>query len=226
MAGSIKMQRSEVAEISSLMDQALIGIQSARKIPGNIDDAAADLNQAFPAFQKVANTLPLIQETLENFRENILKFNPDKKTCQDIKPDLEIFKNKAIRLKEIFHEVIPEAETSRMRRYRKAAKGDLVEDLMKQMIKHILYILKLPAIKLASQEYLRNLDKAFKDLSKIPRSLPDDDSPFSFHNYGAGSQNIHTGSGTQNNNNGSGCQFIGSKQDFQFGSTPPFQLAK
>ncbi|KAH8817278.1 hypothetical protein F5884DRAFT_748745 [Xylogone sp. PMI_703] len=229
MAAPTKLQGSEVAAISSLMDQAITNIQSARKIPGSIDDAQADLNQAYQAFQKVDSALPLIQDTLETLQRHILKSNPDKKTCQDIKADLELFKNNAIRLKEIFHEVIPEAETSRMKRYRKAAKGELVEDLTKQMLKHILYVLKIPAIKLASQDQLKTLEKTLKELSKIPRSLPEDENPFSFHNYGSGSQNIHTihtSGGPQSNNLGAGCQFIGSKQDFQFGSGPPFQLAK
>ena len=121
--------------------------------------------------------LPLVQETLETVKKHIVKCNPDEESCQDMKPAIEDCKDKAMRLEDIFYQVIPPADSPRMERYRKAAgKGDRVEVLMREMLKGTLLIAGKPAIKPSTEAQVGELEKALKEVSEIPPSLPVDDS--------------------------------------------------
>lgn len=166
----------------------------------------------------MAKKVELVVGTLRIAKTHILKSTPDEKSCKEIKPTVERCKEKASRLENIFHQVVPQASTPRPERYRLAVtalgKGNRVETLMKGMLEDVKLLAGNQAVKAATEAEIGKLVKAIEELVAMPPSLSEDTPGNSINNYGSGTVNANTGEGTQNNNTGSGKQFNGQYQYF------------
>ncbi|OCK76161.1 SesA protein, partial [Lepidopterella palustris CBS 459.81] len=204
-------------------------LDTTAEVYANIKDGE-DLPQAF---HEVAKKVELVVGTLRIAKTHILKSTPDEKSCKEIKPTVERCKEKASRLENIFHQVVPQASTPRPERYRLAVtalgKGNRVETLMKGMLEDVKLLAGNQAVKAATEAEIGKLVKAIEELVAMPPSLSEDTPGNSINNYGSGTVNANTGEGTQNNNTGSGKQFNGQYQYFgknnwhllkQFGASP------
>ena len=205
-------------EVRRLLGDTRYALESVSETCSSIGEAE-DLPSAF---LKVAQRFRHTQEFFEAIKSHIAKSNPDEEACQDMKPAMEVCKDKAKRLDEIYYEVVPKSDTPPMERYKSAARGDRVEDLMKAVLRSALGLAEKPALKAAAETHVKELQEGFQEISTISRSLPDDNSAQNaFHNYSTGWMNINMGSAPQHNNNSSGTQLNGTFNDLQLPSPLP-----
>jgi hypothetical protein len=207
------------ADVIRLIGGTIYSLQTIAETCSNIDDTK-DLPQAFHG---VAKRLPLVQQVLVTAKSHIFKSNTDKEQSQDLKAAVQICKDKAIQLEEIFCEVLRKSDTPRIERYRKVAgRGERVEGLMKVILKNVLALIREPTLKEAIGAQVEDLQKALEEVSAIQPSLPDDEtSQYTFTNHGSGWMNVNTGTAPQNNNNSSGNQFNGVIHGLQLAPTQP-----
>jgi hypothetical protein len=213
------------AEVIGIISGTIAILDAVTKVYSAVIDASG----LPPAFRDVARRLPLVQHTLQTAETHLNKYNPDEESYRAMKPTLEGCKDKAKRLEKIFQKVVPRDNTPTLERYfmavRTVGKGDRVETLMKGMLEDVQLLTGNRAIEAATEAQVGELEKALKEVSTIPPSLPTDGSSPSITNFGPGPQNIHTGSGNQNNNTGSGQQFNGPfSGPFYISPPPPPQL--
>ena len=206
-----------MANFSQAIRATLSGLQDTSKIYDAEKQKASDLP---PAFHEVAKALPPAQDTLDALRPTLRK--PTEEQGEDEAQQAALAMNtKAGRLHAIFSKVLPDGATPRMVRYRSEAKrGEAVELLMSDIINGILIVVKGKSA--VGKEQITNLERALAELKKVAASL-EEDSGDAFHNYGTGTQNVHTGPGEQNVNTGSGFMFSNShfSAPFHFPGSKP-----
>jgi N-terminal domain on NACHT_NTPase and P-loop NTPases len=164
------------AEAAGLVIGIISGIIAIIDATMKVYDAATDASGLPEVFRDVAKRLPFVQDTLQAAQGH-LETNPDKASCNAMKPVLEDCKDKASRLAVIFEKVVPPADASRMDRYLLAAgtlgKGDTVESLMKGILDDIHLLTSNRITNLPTRPEIADLIRAaIVEVSAIPPSLP------------------------------------------------------
>lgn len=132
------------------------------------------------AFRDVALRLPLVRSFLQTLSENTTGIS-DEEWCKAIEPVLQRCKDRATQLEGIFKDVVPQADASRMERYRLAMptlrKGGTVESLMKGILEDIQLLSSNRVAELPTEtSFTVEIRKAIEEVSAIPSSLPDGNS--------------------------------------------------
>ena len=208
------MSGAEAGLVLGLISSIITVIDTIVKVCKDVKDA-----EGIPmTFREITQRLPLIQDTLRIAEVHIDERSLDEESCRAIRPVVEGCKDKALRLEIMFRKVVPQANITRLDRYRIAVralgKGSRVEALMKGMLEDVQLLAGTHAIKASSKAEVGKIIKAIEELSVLPPSISEDMSGNSINNYGFGTQNVNTRDGTQNNNTGGGKQFIGERQYF------------
>ncbi|KFY44540.1 hypothetical protein V495_03407 [Pseudogymnoascus sp. VKM F-4514 (FW-929)] len=169
-------------------------------------DALNDPNGQPEAFRQVAARLPLVRTILENSKPEIKKIN-NKDAKEGLEKVLESCEKKVQKLNKIFRKVLPGDKDGRLDRYRKALKapfkGGRVEELMEGILKDAQLIATEKLVGIATEEQVKELAEAIKEMKEMPSSLPDETgpaSPASQTHSGTGNNILNTGSGYTNNN--------------------------
>lgn len=188
---------------------------------GGIDKA----NDIPPAFHEVFQTVAPVQNLLQGIKHHVANRDSNESFWQEIKPAMEVCRDNATRLDEIFFEVVPDGNGPRQEQYRNAAeKRDQVEDLMKILLGFIIGLAEKPDLGEIAASQLEELQKSLEHISALSPSLLDDETrQYSFQNSGAGWINVNTGIGPQNNNNASGIQFSGPVEGLQLPHMQPYR---
>lgn len=170
-------------------------------------------------------TVAPVQNFLQGIKLHVANRNSDESFWQEIKPAMEVCRDNATRLDEIFFAVVPDGNGPRQERYRNAAgKRDRVEDLMKILLRFIIGLAEKPDLGDIAASQLKELQKSLEHISALSPSLLDDETrQHSFYNSGAGYMNVNTGIGPQNNNNASGIQFNGPVEGLQLPHMQPYR---
>lgn len=191
------MSAAQASQIVGSINSITSTLDTTAEVYANIKDGE-DLPQAF---HEVAKRIQLIVHTLQIAKKHILKSTPDEKSCKEMKPTMERCKDKALRLEDIFHQVVPQGSTPRPERYRLAVtelgKGNRVEALMKGMLGDVKLLAGNQAVKAVTKAEVEKLVKAIEEMSAMPPSLSEDTPGNSINNYGSGTVNANTGEGTQ-----------------------------
>lgn len=159
-----------------------------------------------PVFDEIIAYIPLVHAIFISCKDRVPSLL-DEESAEEVRSILEHCKNKAIRLDDIFQDVIgrPDAKEH----YRTAAQGDRFEVLMKEILQNMIKLARNPPFTEVVGSKIEKLEEVLQKVNAIPSSLPEATSSYDFHNTGAGIINANTGNGTQNNNNGGGFQFNG-----------------
>lgn len=207
------MPGNGTAEVNRLIGGTLLAFQNTADTCRDIDKTK-DLPSAF---YKVSQAVAPVKTFLEGIKLNVVNRNSEESFWQEIKPAMQVCRDNAIRLDEIFFAVVPEGSGTRQERYLNAAgKRDRVEDLMKLMLKAVVGLAEKPDLGEVARSQLEELQNFLRQISALSPSLPDDETgQYSFHNSGAGWMNVNTGSAPQHNNNGTGVQFNGPVEGLQ-----------
>ncbi|OQO15302.1 hypothetical protein B0A48_00685 [Cryoendolithus antarcticus] len=218
--GEVIVVLGVIASVISILDGAK-----------QIIDAAQDVKGLHEAFRKVAENIPLVLCTLKKVQQ-VLRMasmnSPDTAhkmdidhSAKEVRPVFESCQTNANALYEIFKEVVPADEDSRLERYKKVlstvapGKKRKVEDLMKETLEKLQLLHLNHFFETAVSDM--GLVNAIKELDAVESSLPDDEEG-KYVNTGSGPQNIHEGSGEQYNNTISGgernVQYVAKHQTF------------
>ncbi|KAK4205918.1 putative HET containing-domain vegetative incompatibility protein, partial [Rhypophila decipiens] len=151
-----------------------------------IYSAANDASGIPEAFRDIATRLPLVCKTLQTVSGNLTNTIPDEECCEAIKPVLQRCKGRATQLEQIFKDVMPPADASRMQRYALAAltwsKGDTVESLMKGILEDVQLLTSNRVAELPTQTSVAAMIReAIEEVSAIPPSLPNGIHPSTTH---------------------------------------------
>ena len=141
----------------------------------------------------MSETIPLVLDTLRDAKQIQLRaitefeasLDPAERDAMEesakaIKPVLTTCKENVGKLQKIFEEVVPGSESTRTQRYWKAlqtlkpGKSRRAEDLMKEVLEklQLLHVNRFFKDGITSQK----LDEALDDITKVPSSLPDENS--------------------------------------------------
>ncbi|OQE92945.1 hypothetical protein PENNAL_c0006G05314 [Penicillium nalgiovense] len=126
---------------------------------------------------------------------------------------MEICERNALRVNEIFSGVVGSSNAAEQ--YRRVARGDRLEDLMKEILTHAIQISNISQLAAIRGAEVEELGKALRSFVAMPTSLPENKASYSFNNSGNGYQNINTSTGHQYNNTGAGNMFTGTIQGLQ-----------
>ncbi|OQO14029.1 hypothetical protein B0A48_00904 [Cryoendolithus antarcticus] len=221
------MSGAEVVVVLGVISSIIATLDGLKKVW----DAAHNAKGLYEAFRKVAENIPLVLSTLKKVQQ-ALKLDSMNSTdtthqeiidhsADDIKPVFETCQVNAKALREIFGEVVPADEDSRMERYKKVlstvspGKKRKVEELMKEILEKLQLLHTHQFFKQVVGQ--TGLEDAIKELDAVEPSLPDDEGG-KYVNTGSGPQNIHEGSGEQYNNTISGgernVQYVAKSQTF------------
>lgn len=198
---------AEVAFVVGLV-ASVIGIIDGVK---TVWDAVKDPKGQPEAFRQVAARLPLVLSILEKAKSEAKKL--DEAAQEDLEKVLESCKEKAEKLNKIFKKVLPGDEDGRLGRYRKAVsapfKGGRVEELMEGILRDAQLIVTDKLIGVATEEQVKELLDAIKEMKEMPSSLNDETGSVSQTHSGSGHNIANTGPGNTNNiqSGGSGSQY-------------------
>ncbi|KAI6791304.1 hypothetical protein KC367_g8101 [Hortaea werneckii] len=215
------MSGAEVITVLGLISSVITIIETSR----DVFDAASSADGLHEAFRAVSQNIPLVLTILRDCKttQELVEQDYSLTVDEDLKHDIEE-SNKAVKpliqacqddakqLQQIFQKVVPEDDTSRVERYKKAARAVLpgkkrkVEDLMKNILEKLQLLHTSRFFKSENERTNENrskeLDTAITQLSELSPSLRDNESQYNHH--GSGGIFIHPGNGTQNNYNQSG----------------------
>ncbi|KAI7227084.1 hypothetical protein KC330_g8558 [Hortaea werneckii] len=216
------MSGAEVITVLGLISSVITIIETSR----DVFDAAASADGLHEAFRAVSKNIPLVLNILRDCKttQELVEQDYSLTVDEDLKSDIEE-SNKAIKpliqacqddakqLQQIFQKVVPEDDTSRVERYKKAARAVLpgkkrrVEDLMKNILEKLQLLHTSRFFKSENERTNENrskeLDTAITQLSELSSSsLPENEGQY--NHYGSGGMFVHPGNGTQNNYSQSG----------------------
>ncbi|KAK6428637.1 hypothetical protein LTR95_015220 [Oleoguttula sp. CCFEE 5521] len=221
------MSGAEVLVVLSVISSVIAIIDKSRQLY----EAAHNAEGLHEAFRKVAITVPLVHTTLKE-AEQALKTELARsrgmaqteaidRSATEVKPVFEACKVNVEALHDIFEQVVPVDEDTRVERYKKVlsiifpGKKKKVEELMKEILEKLQLLHTYHFFRTAVSDM--GLEDAIKELDAVEPSLPDDEGG-KYVNTGSGPQNIHEGSGEQYNNTISGgernVQYVAKSQTF------------
>jgi hypothetical protein len=188
----------EVGLVIDLVASVIGIIDGAR----TVWDAVQDPNGQPEEFRQVAARLPLVRSIMEKAKSEAKNLD-DKDTQENLEMVLESCEEKARKLKKIFYKVLPGGEDGRLDRYRKAMSapfnGGRVEQLMEGILRDAQLIATKKLEGIATQEQVKDLAEAIKDMNGIPSSLSDEASTISQMHSGSGQNIASMGPGNTNN---------------------------
>lgn len=175
---------------------SIIAIVDATK---EVYDAAASTEGLPEAFREVAGRLPIVRNILDSAKQCINKGDVDEDSCKGVKHVVESCENKAKKLDELFHKVVPANGASDLKRYYKAVKayrkGNEVKDLMKGMLEDVQLLGCEHGMKTATEAQQEQIAKAIIELFAIPPTVPKhifQETGFTANNSGSSTQsNFH-----------------------------------
>lgn len=187
------MSGAEATFVVGLVSGVISIIDATKKIY----DAAKDAEGQPEAFRQVAARLPLVIEILHSAEAKTRALN---ETAQDpLEHILKSCKAKAEKLQEIFHKVIRKDDDKWYDRYMRAlstlGKGDKVESLMGEILKDVQVIACEKLEGTATDDQLKKLEEAIKEMKEIPSSLTDEAGTVTQTHSGSGDNIGHSGSG-------------------------------
>lgn len=177
-------------------------------------DHGADNSDLPEIFHKVAQALPVTQESLQAVHLYFATNDPDVEQEEQDEQKRAVSKVQACAqsLAHVFQEVIQASDGDREATYLEQAGDDKqVEVLMKDILEATLVLAKPPAV---TDELLDALKGSLSAITKI-LPAPTVKTGAGIHYHGSGTQAIHQGKGNQNINAGKGNQFNGT-----FGEVP------
>ena len=157
------MSGAEAGLVLGLISSIITVIDTIVKVCKDVKDA-----EGIPmTFREITQRLPLIQDTLRIAEAHIDERSLDEESCRAIRPVVEGCKDKALRLEIMFRKVVPQANITRLDRYRIAVralgKGNRVEALMKGMLEDVQLLAGNHAIKASSKAEVGKLIKAIEE---------------------------------------------------------------
>lgn len=212
------MSGAEVGLVLGIIASVITLIETTSKIY----DANKDAKGLHEAFRKIAENLPIVLGTLRaaekaqgqmkaewQSSDDAAKKQEMEASSKEVKPLFETCKINAKALRDIFEEVVPGDDDTRVERYKKElvriknalpAKKHKVESLMQEILARLQLLHTYHYFKSAVN--ISEVDAAAEELSKVKSSDPDDDQTSSGQhniNSGSGRQNIYTMSGGHGN---------------------------
>ena len=155
-------------------------------------DAATNTEGLPEAFREVAGRLPIITNILNKSKQHITEADISNDACKGVKHIVEACQDKAKKLDDLFHKVIPGDSASRRERYISAiktlGKGNAVEKLMKGMLEDIQLVACERGMKIATNVQQEQIAKAIAEVSAIPLSVAEDGASFTANYSGSGTQ--------------------------------------
>jgi hypothetical protein len=137
-------------------------------------DAASDAEGIPQDFREVAGRLPIARNILDSAKEYIGKGDVDEDSCKAVKNVIEACQKKAEKLNELFHEIVPSDDASRVTRYASAAKslgkGKQVKESMKGILEDVQLLASNHVMNTISNTQMEQVAKAIRDVAAISRS--------------------------------------------------------
>jgi len=142
-------------------------------------DTAESVNSLPDAFEKVAQLLPLVIDTLRKAEEQLdkTKGTRGEEWRKDIEPIINGAKGNAEELRKIFIAAIPTPEASRLERYIAAAralrKKGRVEAQMEELLQKVQQLVNNRGIEAATEAQVEELKNAIRAMSEMTPSISD-----------------------------------------------------
>ncbi|KAI7340592.1 hypothetical protein KC354_g17190 [Hortaea werneckii] len=215
------MSGAEAITILGLISSVITIIETSR----DVFDAASSVDGLHEAFRTVSQNVPLVLDILRDCKtaqeqvEKDYSLTVDEDLKRDIqesnkavKPLIQACQDDAKQLLQIFQKVVPEDDSSRAERYKKAVRAVLpgrkrkVEDLMTEILEKLQLLHTSRFFKSENEKKNENRSKELEDaitrLSELSSSLPENEDQY--NHYGSGGMFIHPGTVTQHNYSQSG----------------------
>ncbi|KAI7553918.1 hypothetical protein KC331_g906 [Hortaea werneckii] len=215
------MSGAEVITVLGLISSVITIIEASR----DVFDAASSVDGLHEAFRTVSQNVPLVLDILRDCKTAQVQVERDysltvdedlKRDIQEsnkaVKPLIQACQDDAKQLLQIFQKVVPEDDSSRAERYKKAIRAVLpgrkrkVEDLMTEILEKLQLLHTSRFFKSENEKRNENrskeLETAISQLSELSSSLPENEGQY--NHYGSGGMFIHPGEGTQHNYSQSG----------------------
>ena len=165
------MSGAEVIAVLGVISSIITIIDGTKKVY----DAATNEQGLPEAFREVAGRLPIVANTLESTKQNIEERKVNNDSCKGIKHLVEACEEKAKKLDELFHKVVPPDGSSDLKRYYKAVKawgkGSEVEKLMKGMLEDVQLFACEPGMKTETKAQQEQIIKAIAEVSAVSPSV-------------------------------------------------------
>ena len=211
------MAGAEVIAVLGVISSIISIVDGTKKVY----DAATNAQGLPEAFREVAGRLPIIGNTLESTKQSIEERKDNNDSCKGVKHIVEACEEKARKLEDLFHKVIPAEGAADLKRYYKAVKawgkGSEVENLMKGMLEDVQLLACEHGIKTATKDQQEQIIKAILEVSAVSPSVPEhefQETGFTNTNYGSGTQYNARG---ENIAQGSARQYISGGGMMNFG---------
>ena len=157
-------------------------------------DASKNAQGLPEAFREVAGRLPIVRNILDSTQQYIKHEDINEDSCRGVENIVAACKEKAQKLDDLFHKVIPADGASDLKRYYTAVKacgrGDKVENLMKGMLEDVQLLACERGMKTATKAQEEQLVKAITGMSAVPTSVPEyvfQQTGSAYNSYGTGS---------------------------------------
>ncbi|OQE16224.1 hypothetical protein PENFLA_c028G04597 [Penicillium flavigenum] len=186
-------------------------INALRKAERNSSDPNVGNTPAI--FREAAKRIPSLLVYFEKCRQHLDATMTAEDLPQSAIQTMEICESNALRVNEIFSGVVGSSNAAEQ--YRRVARGDRLEDLMKEILTHAIQISNISQLAAIRGAEVDELGKALHTFVAMPASLPENKASYSFNNSGNGYHNINTSTGQQYNNTGAGNMFTGTIQGLQ-----------
>ncbi|KAJ5519339.1 hypothetical protein LT330_008716 [Penicillium expansum] len=180
-------------------------INALKKAERNSGDP--NLGNAPAIFRETAVRIPSLLTYFEKFKQHLDTTMMVEEFPRSAIRTMEICEENATRVNEIFSGVVGSSNAAAQ--YRKVARGDQLEDLMKKILTDAIEMSNITQLAVIRGAEVEELNKALRSFMAMPASLPENQSAYSFDNSGSGYQNINTSTGNQYNNTGPGNMFTG-----------------
>ncbi|CAN9201626.1 unnamed protein product [Alternaria alternata] len=171
------MAGAEVGLVLGIVSSVITIVKEAK----NIYDAAKDTKGLPKAFKQVNGRFPLAVTLLKLTEENLKsKQRLEDSVYREAEEAVKQCKTQAENIRDLFKEVIRGENDTPFERYKKAAraivggKGKKVEELMAEMLKNIDILVKVKLMSNATEDQLKDLQAAIKEMVEMASSLPDE----------------------------------------------------
>ncbi|KAJ5972953.1 uncharacterized protein N7479_002871 [Penicillium vulpinum] len=166
-----------------------------------------------PIFRETAKHIPSLLAYFGKCKQQLNETMMTEELPQSTIDAMEICEGNATRVNEIFSGVV--GSSNAVEQYRKVARGDQLEVLMKEILENAIKISEIRQLAVIRGVEVQKLSTALGRFTEMSASSPEVQSPYSFYNSGNGHQNINTSTGHQYNNSGPGNMFTGVIHGFQ-----------
>ncbi|KFY45191.1 hypothetical protein V494_01091 [Pseudogymnoascus sp. VKM F-4513 (FW-928)] len=196
------MSGAEAGLVIGLISGVIAIIDGTKKVY----DAAKDAQGQPEEFRRIASRLPLVLSILQKAKTDAANLSEDAQ--EEAEPTMIACREKAEKLQKVFYKVARKDDDGWLDRYKKAAgtlvKANKVEGLMEGILKDIQMVACDRLMGTATEDQVRELGDAIREMREMPSSIPDVTTPVNQVHYGGGHNIANTASGPQENNTVSG----------------------